>query len=72
MPIAIGKFTMLELSLVKITNHKEGTSKYFAVNDKHYDAMLAGEVKDHSWEWLGDVFIEDEILDECGLDWRQP
>lgn len=63
---------MLELSLVKITNHKEGKTYYHAVNDKHYDAMLAGEIEGFSWEWLGDVFIEDEILDECGLDWRQP
>ena len=58
----------LELSLIKYI-HPDGKVTYHAVNDKHYDGMLAGglsEEKYGKWDWLGDVFISEEILGEQG------
>lgn len=54
----------LVLNLVCITNRLTGKKQYFGVNDKHYDAMLAVEIEGYSWEWLGDVIIEEDILEE--------
>lgn len=60
----------LVLNLVCITDKKTGKKSYFGVNDKHYDAMLACEgsslEESSSWEWLGDVTIEEHILAEEG------
>jgi hypothetical protein len=61
----------MELNLVKVTDLKTNKSSYYAVNDKHYDAMLAGGGSnldlEYSWDWLGDVIITEEILNEEGL-----
>lgn len=65
----------MELSLVVITDKKTGRKSYFGVNDKHYDAMLAcgGSVLDEisSWDWLGDINISEEILNEQGYFYRE-
>lgn len=58
----------MELSLIKYTR-PNGRVTYHAVNDRHYDAMLAGpldETKYGTWDWLGDVIIDEEILNEQG------
>lgn len=58
----------MELSLIKYT-HPDGRITYHAVNDRHYDAMLASpldETKYGTWDWLGDVIIDEEILNEQG------
>lgn len=58
----------LELNLVCVFNKKENTKQYFAVNDKHYDAMLAsGDIDGYEWKWLGNVIIEEQILFEEGF-----
>lgn len=60
----------MQLYLVKIRDKTTKKVSYHAVNDKHYDAMLAGGGSNlddlYSWEWLGDVEISDEILNEEG------
>jgi len=58
----------MELNLIEYTK-PDGSIKYFAVNDKHYDGMLAAqldEAKFGKWDWLGSVWIEEEILNEQG------
>lgn len=60
----------LELSLVEVTNLTTNRKSYFGVNDRHYDAMLAGEIEGFSWKWLGDVLVEEAILQEEGLMWK--
>lgn len=61
----------MTLNLVKILDKKTGTSSYHAVNDLHYNAMLAGGGSYYddiySWEWLGDIEISEEVLNEEGL-----
>ena len=60
---------ILTLSLIKIID-KNGKVSYHAVNDRHYDAMLASPLNEQefgTWEWLGDVHITEEILNEQGL-----
>lgn len=62
----------MELSLIKYI-HPDGKIQYFTVNDKHYDGMLASqldEAKYGKWEWLGDVIIDEEILNEQGYFWQ--
>lgn len=63
----------MELSLVVVKNKLTGKSTFHAVNDKHYDAMLAsgGSVIDeeYEWDWLGSVEISEEILNEQGFYW---
>ncbi len=54
----------MELSLVWVLNQSTGRKQYFAVNDRHYDAMLAGEIDGYEWGWLGDVTIEEHVLNE--------
>lgn len=62
------------LNLVMIKD-SFGKKEYFAVNDKHYDAMLAcgGTSLDytHSWEYLGDIEISGVILEEEGYKYEQ-
>lgn len=64
----------MELSLVVIKNKITGKSTYHAVNDKHYDAMLASGGSDleevYDWHWMGDVEISEEILNEQGFFWK--
>lgn len=57
----------LELSLVWVLDKKTGIKRYYGVNNKHYDAMLCGEIEGLDWGWLGDVLISEEILNEQGL-----
>lgn len=68
MPIITPKIYYLELNLVAIKNKQTHKIQYFAVNDKHYDGMLAGSGSsidlEYEWNWLGSVFISDEILTE--------
>ena len=65
----------MELDLVEITTLATGEKRYFAVNDRHYDAMLACGGSDldlvYSWRRLGTVVIEEEILHEEGWQWRE-
>lgn len=56
----------MELSLVAVKDETTGRVTYFGVNDKHYDAMLCGELEGFSWRWLGQIIIEEEILNEEG------
>lgn len=60
----------MELSLVCIKNKLTGKLQYFGVNDRHYDAMLASggsSLEDEfEWDWLGDINISEEILNEQG------
>lgn len=60
----------MQLSLVKITHRATGKVTYYAVNDKHYDAMLAcggSSLEDeYLWEWIGDVEVSQEVLNEQG------
>lgn len=60
----------MELSLVKITNKKTNKVSYSAVNDRHYDGMLAcggsNLELEYDWDWLGDVEIDEQILNEQG------
>jgi hypothetical protein len=60
----------MELSLVVVIDKKTNKGRYYAVNNKHYDAMLAsgGSSLDdeYEWKWLGDVNISEEILQEEG------
>lgn len=57
----------MELSLVCILDEKTKVKTYHAVNDYHYDGMLAGEIQGLSWSWLGQVYITEEILNEEGF-----
>ncbi len=61
----------MELDLVKIVNKKTKGVTYHAVNDKHYNAMLAGAGSNlddlYDWQYVGSVEIEDEILEEEGF-----
>lgn len=58
----------MTLNLVSIKEKATGKVRYYGVNDKHYDAMLAtgGSNLDleYDWNWLGDVEISEEILTE--------
>ncbi len=58
----------MELNLISIKDLKTGRITYHAVNDKHYDGILAtgGSNFDLSYEWkyLGDISITEEILNE--------
>lgn len=59
---------MLELNLVRLFN-KLGVKYHYAINDEHYDAMLASPLDPKEfgeWEYLGTVYIEEDILNECG------
>lgn len=59
---------LLELDLVKIIP-VDGPSYYHAVNNKHYDAMLAGNLDENKfgkWEPVGNVYIDEKILNELG------
>lgn len=61
----------LTLNLVSITTKSDNSTRYYGVNDKHYDGMLAtgGSILDdqYSWRYLGDVMIEEQILNEEGF-----
>lgn len=65
----------MELSLIVIKNKKTGESTYHALNDKHYDAMLAtgGSNFDleYEWAWMGSVLIPEEVLNEQGFFWKE-
>ncbi len=65
----------MELSLVSVKNKKTGKLSYFGVNDRHYDAMLAcggSSIElEYEWEWLGDIVIEEEILNEQGYFFKE-
>ncbi len=56
----------MELELVWVRELPDGRKNYFAVNDKHYDAMLAGEIQGWEWDRVGTVSISEEILNEQG------
>ena len=60
----------MELNLIKVTNKKTGQLRYYAINDKHYDAMLGtgGSNFDleYEWDWLGDVDICEDSLETKG------
>ena len=65
----------MELDLIIYTD-AEGKKTYHAVNDKHYEAMGAcGHGLDESiygsWDWLGDVQISEEILNEQGYYYKE-
>ena len=60
----------LTLDLVEVTELATGKKTYFGVNDRHYDAMLAGEIEGYSWRPLGEVTVEEHILQEERLAWR--
>ena len=62
----------MELNLIKYIR-PDGKIQYFAVNDRHYDGMLAApldETEFGKWDWLGDVIIEEDILNEQGYFWQ--
>lgn len=66
----------MELNLVWVKDKETGRTTYFAVNDKHYDAMLAcggcWEIEKRSeWGWLGSVEITEEILNEQGYYFKE-
>ena len=61
----------MELNLVSVLDKETNRVTYHAVNDKHYDGMLASGgcwelEKRYDWDWLGDVEISEEILNEQG------
>lgn len=65
----------MELELVAVTNKNTGVVQYYAVNDQHYDGMLASGgchelEKDYDWKPLGIVRITEEILNEQGYFWK--
>jgi len=63
----------MELNLIEYTT-PQGSIRYYAVNDRHYDGMLAAQLDEHkygSWRWLGDIIIEEEILNEQGYFWQE-
>jgi len=64
----------MELSLIKI-KYPDGLTSYHAVNDLHYDAMLTCGHLDPKvyggWDWMGDVTIDEEILNEQGFYWKE-
>jgi hypothetical protein len=59
------------LNLVKIKNIKTNTVSYHAVNELHYNSMLAcggtSYELEFEWEYMGDVEISEEILNEEGV-----
>src|SRR4051812_44098245 len=61
----------LELNLVKVINKENGARRFYGVNDKHYDGMFAAggiALEDKfDWDYLGDVVIEEQILNEQGF-----
>lgn len=65
----------MELNLVSVLNKETNKVTYHAVNDRHYDGMLAAggsEFEDkHPWDWLGDVEISEEILNEQGYFYKE-
>lgn len=60
----------MELSLIRLTNKKTNKTTYHAVNDKHYDGMLASGGSnldlEYEWAWIGDVEISEDVLNEQG------
>lgn len=57
--------SQIELNLVCVENISEKTKTFYAVNDKHYDGMLAsGDIEGFKWEYIGSVYISQEIISE--------